>query len=131
MATSQLHRQWVPLGGWKTLVPVGCSAHTPSAQGCTHAGCQFFGWQFFLVQQGCGCRGLLRVLHALTRCPWPQQPHLHHAEGCPRSLMCLVCFTALGWSHHRPLGHLSPRTPSLLLLDQVGPWATVPCHQPP
>lgn len=51
--------------------------------------------------------------------------------GCPRSLMCLVCFAVLGWSCHRPLGHLSPPTPSLLLLDQVGPWATVPCLPAP
>lgn len=124
MATPQLHRQWVLLGGWKTLVPMECSTHIPGAQGCTQwprwvtalFGSAGLWLQGSLWGAPCGCKASM----APAATP---PPHW----GCPRSLTCLVCFAALGWSHYRPLGHLSPPTPSLMLLDQVGPWATIPC----
>lgn len=124
MATPPLHRQWVLLGGWKTPVPMGCSTHIPSCTGiCTVA--SLSDSSFWLSRAvaagfswGASCAHKASMALAATR-----PPHW----GCPRSLTCLVCFAVLGWSRHSPLGHLSPPTPSLLLLDQVGPWATVPC----
>lgn len=59
--------------------------------------------------------------------PWPQQPPLYHGQSFPGILTCLFYFAVLGWSHRGALGQFSPPTPSLLLPDQVGPWAAIPC----
>lgn len=96
---------------------MGCSAHIPSAQGRAQRP------QLFAVAAGVSWGA--PCAHKASMAPAAAPPP---CRGCPRSLTCLVCFAVLGWSHHRPLGHLSPPTPSLLLLDQVGPCLpAVPC----
>lgn len=59
--------------------------------------------------------------------PWSQQLPPCHSQGFPRTLMRLFYFAVLGWSRGGALGQLSPPIPSLLLPDQVRPWAAVPC----
>lgn len=128
MATPQLHRRWVLLGGWKTHWCPWDAAPTPHCtRMCTVASLGDSSFWFSRavaagVSWGAPCA------HKASMAPAAAPPP---CWGCPRSLTCLVCFAVLGWSRHRPLGHLSPPTPSLLLLDQVGPWATVPCLPAP
>lgn len=85
------------------------------------------GLWFGLAQEGCSCRGLSGCSISHQGTPWPQQPPLCHGQGFPGILTCLFYFAVLGWSHRGALGQFSPPIPSLLLLDQVGPWAAIPC----
>lgn len=92
---------------------------------CAHGG--LAGLWFGLAQQGCSCRGLSGCSISHQGTPWPQQPPLCHGQGFPGILTCLFYFAVLGWSHCGALGQFSPPIPSLLLLDQVGPRAAIPC----
>lgn len=118
MATPELHRRWVLRGGWKTPVPMGCSAHVPCTGMCTVASLSD---SSFLVQRGCGCRGLLGCSmcsqgihgpgsHRSTTPGVPQEPHTP----------CLFCSAGM-----EPPQAPRPPQPTHPLTAAAGPGRTL------
>lgn len=104
-------------GGWV------CSAQCPRAQGCSWwprwAAVRF-------VSAGLRLHGSLRGAPCPPRAPRGPSSHPSAIAGGPGTLTGLFYFAVLGWSRRGALGQLSPPTPSLLPLDQVGAPAAPP-----